>query len=132
MLTLSYVHQKPVCYYRQANTLSFEIFKLIKKEPGRFSLHLNYSENELNIGIPTRNNHKIAAIKQQQVIQYRINGKSDFTLTGRKARTFIELDYLVEYKGQADTITFTETISPFNSLSKSIFYKLIDERKRLN
>ncbi len=129
-LTL-HADQNPICFYRQAATLRFEIFKIVKEEPGIFSLYLNYTGNELSIGIPKRSDHKIATLTPQQALRYNINGKSDFTLAGRKARTFIKHDYLIEYKGLADKITFTDSILHSNILSNPTTVKLVDERKML-
>ena len=126
------VKDQAICYYRLSHSLTFEIFRIEKKLPDCFNLYLNYSENPLAIGVPERDDHKIAEIKLNKPVRYKLNGKSDFTMTGRKQRTFAEYDYLIEYVGQADKIVFKdfkkmETIR--NKPKKE--YKLVDERKIL-
>ena len=120
------------CFKRLSRLGTFEIFKIGRNNSGTFDLHLNYSANEFHIGIPKRDDHKIAELKLNKPIRYKVNGKSDFTMTGRKQRTFVEYDYIFEYLGQADKIEFrdlnkigkTKTIPTDN-------YKLVDERKIL-
>jgi hypothetical protein len=112
--------------------IPFGIFKLEKNQENNFTLHLGYSENKFNIGVPGRDNHQIAELKPHQPIRYRINGKSDFTLSGRKQRTFNEFDYFIEYLGRVESIGFAEP----ESLEKAktiplINCKIIDERKIL-
>ncbi len=126
------VKDQAICFYRLSRSLTFEIFRIEKKQPDTFDLSLNYSENKFAIGIPERDDHKIAEIKLNKPVRYKLNGKSDFTMTGRKQRTFAEYDYLIEYLGQANKIVFKdlkkiETIK--NEPNKE--YKLVDERKIL-
>ena len=126
------VNEQAICFYRLSGSLTFEIFRIEKKQPDTFNLYLNYSGNQFAIGVPGRDDHKIAEIKLNKPVRYRLNGKSDFTMTGRKQRTFAEYDYLIEYSGQADKIVFKdlkkiETIK----IKPNKEYKLVDERKIL-
>ncbi len=125
------VKDEAICYYRLSRTLTFEIFRIEKKLPDCFNLYLNYSENPLAIGVPERDDHKIAEIKLNKPVRYKLNGKSDFTMTGRKQRTFAEYDYLIEYVGQADKIVFKDWNKMETSKIKPKEYKLVDERKIL-
>lgn len=53
-------------------------------------------------------------------------------MTGRKQRTFVEYDYLIEYLGQAEELQF-KPLSKVE-ITKSVptdQYKLVDERKIL-
>ena len=124
------VNGEPVCLYRLARSLTFEIFRIEKKDPDAFNLYLDYSGNQFSIGIPGRDDHKIAAIKLNQPVRYRVNGKSDFTMSGRKQRTFAEYDYLIEYVGQADKIVLKEP-GKMETIKIKPNYKLVDERKIL-
>lgn len=124
------VNAESVCFARPAKSLTFEIFRIEKNEPGIFSLYLNYAGNQFAIGIPERDDHKIATIKLNQPVRYRVNGKSDFTMSGRKQRTFAEYDYLIEYVGQAEKIVFKE-LNKLEILKIKPGYKLVDERKIL-
>ncbi len=121
-----------ICFNRPSKPRAFEIFKIEKNKSGTFDLHLNYTANEFHIGIPKRDDHKIAELKLHKPIRYKVNGKSDFTMTGRKQRTFVEYDYIIEYLGQADKIEFRD----LNKIEKTKTipidnYKLVDERKIL-
>lgn len=126
------VKDQAICYYRLSRSLTFEIFKIEKKQPGIFNLCLNYTANKFAIGIPERNDHKIAEIKLNKPVRFKFNGKSDFTMTGRKQRTFAEYDYLIEYLGQADNILFKD-FKKLETIRKTPGkeYKLVDERKIL-
>lgn len=109
---------------------SFEFFKISKTTNDVLDLYIDYTSNATEIGIPERNNHKICELKQSKPIRYKINGKSDFTLSGRKERTFFEYDFIIEWVGKANKIEFrelnkiktTKTIPTDRS-------KMIDERK---
>ena len=111
----------------------FELFRIEIEEQNAFSLFLNHLANRTNIGIPERENHKIAVLKKNQPIRYRINGKSDFTLSGRGTqRIFSEYDYIMEYLGKVQSIDFQDIQTL--RVSKEIPHqkcKLIDERKIL-
>lgn len=107
----------------------FEIFEFKKTNVDSIEVWLKYSDT---IGIPKRENHKIAELKIGKPIRFKINGKDDFTMSGRKQRTFSEFDYILEYLGTADKIEYkelnkietTKTIPVANC-------KVIDERKIL-
>lgn len=110
----------------------FEIFKIRKSDKDSYELFIEYASNSMRIGIPKRENHKICDIKENKPIRYRINGKSDFTMSGSKERTFYEFDFIIEWIGKADKIEFRE----LNKIGKSKTIpldncKLIDERKIL-
>lgn len=110
----------------------FEIFKIKNTENSNYELFLNYSGNELFIGVPKRLDHKIAEVKINQSISYKINGKSDFTLTAGKQRTFTELEYIITFIGVANHIEFKDLnqIECIKQIpAKPI--KTIDERKIL-
>lgn len=114
------IHSKP---------WTFEIFELRKTDNDSIEVWLKYSNT---IGIPKRENHKIAELKVGKPIRFKINGKDDFTMTGRKQRTFSEFDYILEYIGTADKIEYKE--SNKIEMSKAIPVtdcKVIDERKIL-
>jgi hypothetical protein len=108
---------------------TFEIFEFRKTLNDSIEVWLKYSDT---IGIPKRESHKIAELKIGKPIRFKINGKDDFTMTGRKQRTFSEFDYIIEYLGTADKIEYKE----LNKIetSKNVpakDCKVIDERKIL-
>lgn len=115
-----------------SNPKAFEIFKLHKSDKDTYELFIDYVSNSMRIGIPERENHKICELKQSKPIRYKINGKSDFTMTGRKGRTFYEFDFIIEWLGTAEKVEFRE----LNKINKTKIIpkdscKLIDERKIL-
>ncbi len=66
-------------------------------------LHLHY--NRFFIGIPKRNNIKLCNLRPNQPVEITINGKTDFSLTGRRDREFTEQLYIFEYLGDFKTCT---------------------------
>lgn len=72
----------------------------ITKIGDAFQIHLNYKDNGAYIGIPHRDDFMVAELKVNEPLRITINGKSDFTMTGRKARTFYLLDYIFVYYGE--------------------------------
>jgi len=124
---------KPVLEFKHIETPnSFEIFKIVKKEADSFDLYVDYVSNSSTIGRPERENHKICTLKNGNPIRYKINGKSDATLSGRKKRTFHEFDYVIELIGKVDKIEFLplDKIKIIKRLPIGQC-KLIDERKIL-
>jgi len=126
-----YVNEESICFYKVAASLHVELFTIQKKQPGSFNLFLDYSSFRLSIGVPERNDHKIAEIKMGQPIRYRLNGKSDFTMSGRKERSFVEYDFIFVYLGQAGSIVFQDPKQLEITKSPTKEYKLVDERKIL-
>ncbi|MEN8121935.1 MAG: hypothetical protein ABFS35_16410 [Bacteroidota bacterium] len=95
--------------FTQQNSLkSFDIFKLKKSSANSYELFVNYTSNSMTIGSPKREDHKIAELKPTKPIRFKINGKSDFTLTGRKQRSFYEFDYVFELYNQIEKIQFLD------------------------
>lgn len=117
----------------QLNTLkAFEIFKIKKADHDTYTIQLDYVTHSSFIGIPKRENHKIFDLKQSQPMRYKLNGKSDFTMTRGKERTFHEFYYIIEWTGTAKNIEFLDKIEPIkgtNPVQKDL--KMIDERKML-
>jgi hypothetical protein len=107
----------------------FEIFEFKKPNNDTIEVWLKYSDT---IGIPKRESHKIAELKIGKPIRYKINGKDDFTMTGRKQRTFSEFDYILEYIGKADKIEY-KALNKIETLKNipATDCKVIDERKIL-
>jgi len=127
-------NNKTVFAFQQTNTpKTFELFKIKKTNEDLYELFLDYTGNDLKIGFPKRDNHKIADLKPNKPIRYQINGKSDFTLTGRKERSFQEFDFIIEWIGQAHQLEFRELNKLDTNKNIPIEQaKRIDERKRLS
>ncbi len=118
---------------KQFNSVFFiDIFKFTDQLPLKLDIELEYSTHSMTIGEPFRSNHKIFEIKAGQAVRYLINGKSDFTLTGRKQRTYYEFDYLFEWWGEIDKVNYYTKEKDHNYTVEQIRgYKVINERKRL-
>lgn len=123
---------KPVLVTQVNAIIDFDIFKLKFDTESQLDITLNYHAHAFSIGEPSRNNHKIYSLKPGNSIRYRINGKSDFTMSGRKERTYAEYDYIFEWLGRADCIEFvTEDKISFTKSIEVENIKIIDERKIL-
>lgn len=84
-------------------------FKIAHAE--ELELHLHY--NRFFIGIPKRNNIKLCNLRPNQPVEITINGKTDFSLTGRRDRQFTDQQYIFEYLGDFKTcIVLKEKANP--------------------
>jgi len=103
------------------------IFNLVQKE--ELELHLRY--DPFFLGIPERENFKICTLRSGEPVEIKINGKTDFSLTGRRARVFKEQQYIFHYVGAFDTAQLLK--APVASIHKSTpaQRKLVDLLKPL-
>lgn len=92
-------------------------------------LHFKYEASE--VGMPARADFKIAELKPSHPICVKVNGKFDFSLTGRRARTYIDQTYIFEHLGEVSSYAFLK--EPLIPLLKTVptAYKLIDLNKTL-
>jgi len=97
----------------EKNAPSFEIFKL--KRASEIELWLNW--DYWTVGTPERSNFKIAELKLNQPVLIKLDGKRDFSLTGRRKRTFVEHQYVIEYKGLINNF---QVVNSTQSFIKSI------------
>jgi hypothetical protein len=101
------------------------------KQAESLEVHLNYSY--FGVGLPKRDNFKLAELRDNKGIRIRINGKMDFSATSRRERTYKEHDIFIWYYGRFNSFTPC-TLDQHQPLSKSLQvndYKLIDLRKTL-
>lgn len=106
----------------QATFFNWNCFQFKKEDT--LQLHLNWDYG--TIGLPERENFKICELKIHQPIEININGKRDFSLTGRRARTYVEKNVIIEYLGQ---------ISDFEWIANqkiSVQKTIPEQRKRIN
>lgn len=115
-------------FHQGQNQCSFELFDF--RVIDDLNLEVSFKYNEV-IGLPKRDNHKIALLSEGESIRFSINGMHDFTLTGRKQRTFSEFDYIIQFVGMAKTIDFIDNtgIQILKTIPEK--YKVINERKLL-
>lgn len=123
----------PVSLNNQEKSKSIEIFDLRRNNDGFFEIFLNYEKHAFFLGVPKRQNHKIADLKPNKCFSFLINGKSDFTMTGRKQRTFYEHEYFFEAIKPVNQIEFKaqDKLSFLKEKEKSNC-KIINERKILS
>lgn len=94
------------------NTL--DIFELRKNE--NIELHLRYGYFE--VGTPERKNFKLCEINRHQPVEIKINGKTDFSLSSRRARVFKEQHYIIEYIGDFDKCKLLK--EPYDAVLKHV------------
>ncbi|MCB9173432.1 MAG: hypothetical protein H6589_02390 [Flavobacteriales bacterium] len=69
-------------------------------------ININLIWDEWEIGLPKRDNFKLCALEANKPIEININGKRDFSMSGRKERTFIERNFIIEYLGEINEYEF--------------------------
>ncbi len=123
---------KVFAYQNTKSLNAFSFFKFRKINDNQYEWFIDYELNKMKIGIPKRDNHKIFDLEINDTVRYKINGKSDFTMSGRKERTYHEFDFLIKWKGMASSIVFRKEhqMGKIKTLPKSIL-KIVDERKVL-
>ena len=99
-------------YFLPSPTYRFDIFEIKKN----LDLFLRY--NEYDIGMPKRNDFKLAALRKGISLEIRINGKSDYTMTAGKERTYKDQQYILTYHGDFNSASILK--EPFNAVKKKI------------
>lgn len=126
------IPERNIMIYGTTNQKSFDIFNVKQKDDANFEIFLNYDKNAVSIGIPKRDNHKISEIKPGAPFRYLINGKSDFSMTGRKQRTYYEYEYIFEGLRPVNRIEYLDEkeLLVLKKIERKNC-KIIDERKML-
>ncbi len=65
-------------------------------------LQLQFHWNYFGVGDPQRDDMKIASLAPGKSLEFKINGKTDFSLTGRRPRHYLEQEFLVLNHGLVD------------------------------
>ena len=73
--------------------MHFDFFQFTKNDAEGIEVWLKHNDV---MGIPRRENHKLAKLKIGHPIRYKVNFKSDFTLSGGQERIFLEFDFVLE------------------------------------
>jgi len=102
--------------------LNWKCFKFSKNEKISVELFWDYWE----IGIPKRDNFKICDLEINKAIEINLNGKRDFSMTGRRERIFTERNFIIEYLGEINEYELIG--NPSVDLKKEI----PTNRKRIN
>ena len=114
-------------FLRTESVNAVQIFKIRGKAPSELHLEWNY----FDVGEPTRQNIKLCDLVPDRAYEIRINGKTDFSLTGRRPRHYLEQVFVVGHLGiysECTLISDSEKLPP-NKLPEP--RKVIDLRKLL-
>jgi hypothetical protein len=98
--------------FKQKNFAKIDIFE-IKDD---LELFLKYDQYE--VGIPERENFKLCILKRNNPVEIKINGKTDFSMTSGRERTFKEQHYIFEYLGDFGSCKILK--EPYESVIKRI------------
>ena len=104
-----------------------EIFKIRGIDPPE--LHLEWSY--FGVGDPTRPPMKLFDLVPGKAYEIRINGKTDFSLTGRRPRHYLEQVFVVEHLGTFDGCSFYSDSADLPAKKLPASRKVIDLRKLL-
>jgi len=116
-----------VVFLNLSHPKKFGIFELSINE--NVELHLKYDHFE--IGEPAREDFKLCDLKPGHPVEVKINGKLDFSLTSRRARTYKEQIYIFDFLGEVDQIKPIDTAMPLMSLNIPSDRKVINLLKPL-
>lgn len=67
-------------------------------------LVLSFSWDYFSVGDPERNAMKIGEINLGKCLEFRVNGKRDFSMTGRRDRTYLEQTIWIQHLGSLTQI----------------------------
>ncbi|TCC89457.1 hypothetical protein EZ428_17345 [Pedobacter frigiditerrae] len=108
-----YTSEKNICF-RNKSINKFDFLQIKLDEKVELYLKPGYFE----VGFPERNEFKVCELTLDKSVSIKINGKRDFSLTGRRARTFIEQEYIFNYIGDFTTIQIEK--EPFTPIVKNV------------
>lgn len=94
-----------------SRSVDYEIFQLRKGDSG-LELHLAYTPHAVYIGAPRRNDYQVARLEPGRPLRVSINGKLDFSASGRRARSYQVRDYLFMLLGDFSTFTLQPDTAP--------------------
>lgn len=97
-------------------------FEISLKE--KLELHLKYDHFE--VGEPARDDFKLCELNLNQPVEIQINGKLDFSLSSRRARSYKEQFYIFEYLGEVNNVKLVK------KTSTPIIKKVPGKRKIIN
>jgi len=95
------------------NAFNWQCLQFKKAE----SIDIHLLWNYWNVGIPERENFKIISLQKNKPVEIYLNGKTEFSMTSRRATTYNERNFIVEYFGEFDEFEFVDE-SDFNFTKK--------------
>ena len=66
---------------------AYDVFSLLRTPHG-WDVYLDYARHAFMIGQPRRGDYKVAELRPGRPVRVTVNGKRDFSMTGRRARTY--------------------------------------------
>ena len=120
-----YVEEQNLNFNKNSN-INFDFIEIRLVDKIEIYLKPGYFET----GTPSRNEFKVGELVKNKPISIKINGKRDFSLTGRRERTFTEQEYILEYLGDFNEIQIENDLKPVKKTIPTE-YKVIDLMKIL-
>lgn len=120
-----YTEEKSLNFSKN-QTINFDFIEI--KLAGVIEIYLKPGYFET--GIPKRHDFKVAELVKEKPIGIKINGKRDFSLTGRRERIFTEQEYILAYLGEFNEIQFEHDLKPIQKTIPND-YKVINLMKTL-
>ncbi len=103
-----------------------DILRLNRTDPNELHMKWDYS----TVGDPTREPMKLSNLVPEKTLEFRINGKTDFSLTGRRPRVYLEQSYFISHLGSFSSFhAIPREMAALSPLP--VADKLIDLRKLL-
>ncbi len=103
-----------------------DIFKIRQNESTN-EIELFFHWNYWKIGDSERESFKFSELKVNKPINIKTDGRQDFSMSGRHKRTFVENNYIIEYKGVFEKIEVLK--------DNPVFYKktpFLEDIKEIN
>lgn len=79
--------------------VNHEIFQF-RRDANGMEIHLAYSQYDNHIGSPRRADYQVGHLSVEMPVRVTINGKLDFSMSGRRARTYVVRDYYFVLLGE--------------------------------
>lgn len=99
---------------RLRNGLKYKIFEVRKNNEMELFLNWNY----FTVGIPERKNFKLCELEMNKPVEIKINGKTDFSMSSRRARVFKEQHFIIHYIGDFSRCKLLK--EPYNAFTKKV------------
>lgn len=129
VLVENIISEKPAeCHFLRTTSLnSVEIFKI----RGIDAMELHLVWNYFDVGEPKRPDIKLCDLTPSKAYEIRLNGKTDFSLTGRRPRHYLEQVFSVEHLGAFTQCHWIADSEVRPTKTRPLTRKLIDLRKPL-
>lgn len=99
----------------------------LSEKSGKMELHFQW--NYFTVGDPERDAMKVGELETGKSLEFRVNGKRDFSLSSRRDRSYLEQSYWLQHLGTAVELIYSKDDDFPTTLPKPD--KLVDLRKLL-